>query len=144
MLTWHHQELPCVSTNVNVVVWMLMVMVLLALMLEFRQVHLHRKPLVGVTIQHSMLPLLNVGLVVHAEGIMRRRLGPGTSGGRGSIGVECYARRGDWRSGSVGEISLSLLVKEELSGSLLEPERTIGHLRSRTASVVCSLYRTRL
>ena len=69
----------CMSTVRAMVLMrrMLVVLMLVVLvLLELGQVHLHRKALVRVAVQHAVLALLRVRLVIHAEWVVRGRLRP--------------------------------------------------------------------
>lgn len=69
----------------------LMVLVLMVLVLELGKIHLHRKALLRVAVQHAVLPLLRMRLVIHAEGVVRGRLWSRRTCWRGSIRIESYS-----------------------------------------------------
>lgn len=131
----------CAVGRVVLVLRMLMILVLvgLVLLLKLGQIHLHGEALVRVAIQHGVLALLRVCLIIHAKGVVRGRLGPRRTVWRRRVGIgEAYAAVGYGRASPL-EVpgQMVLLIEEELSGSLLEPKRTIGHQQWRAGVLMC-------
>lgn len=116
---------------VLLVVLMLVLMLVVLIVLEgLAEIHLHRIILLPCPpVHHDIMGLVPMTLVEHAE--LLRRLAPGRSRWRGSIGVvEGDAGASDGRAHPTGKVSyvLSLLRVEGLAGSPLV-DRVLGHLR---------------
>jgi len=102
----------------------------------FVEVHLEVIALVACSIQHAML-IVSIVVAVHAERVGRRLRAWG-AGRRGRVVGEANATAIRRRAGPLLQVSGTVVVvvlKILLTGSLLEPVLTIGHLKSPTAGL---------